>query len=121
MLSDVPNQGLGHYNCTSVVVNLSVFFPLMVGNYIEQNEFYRDTAQVVGWAWGANIHGHGQSVNSLFPLNVSVGLGTNFVARDVLRATSIDDAVARATVSGQGNGAHFNLGNFHRPHQQVQI
>lgn len=67
------------------------------------------------------MHGHGQSVNALMPLNVTMGLGTNFVARDVLRSTSLKDAVKRATVSGQGNGQHFNLGNFHTPHQQVMI
>ena len=76
---------------------------------------------VVGWAWGANLHGHGQSVNALFPINVSIGLGTNFVARDVLRSTSLDDAVKRATVKGQGNGQHFNLGNTRTPLHQAMV
>lgn len=69
---------------------------------------------MVGWAWGFNSHGHGQSVNVLFPNKCVRGLGMNFVARHVLEATSLDDAIARANVGGapHAEGQNFNVGNI---------
>ena len=75
-------------------------------------------------AWGFNQHGHGHSINALYPLlspaNTTVGLAVNFVARNVLEATSLDDAVRRASVPAEA-GQHFNMGNTHTPDEQVMV
>lgn len=38
-----------------------------------------------------------------------------FVSRDVLEASGLDDAIARASVDGQGGGLHFNLASTSSP------
>ena len=67
---------------------------------------------LAGWAWGVNDNGLALSINALtVPVDVSkAGLGVTFVARSVLGASSIHDAVTRAQISGQASGQHFNLG-----------
>lgn len=76
---------------------------------------------VVGWAWGFNSHGLAQSVNAIFPLNVTVGVGVNFLARDVLNARSLDDAIHRACTPKLASGMHFNLGSLHEKNRQVML
>eukprot|EP00037_Helgoeca_nana_P007029 m.64290 g.64290 ORF g.64290 m.64290 type:complete len:406 (+) comp17862_c0_seq1:25-1242(+) len=65
---------------------------------------------LAGWAWGVNAHGVAMSVNALTVPTTKVGLGVAFVARSVLGAASLDDAINRASVKGQASGQHFNLG-----------
>ena len=60
-----------------------------------------------------NTHGIGQSINALSPLNVSLGVGINFLARDVLNAASLDDAAARACAATAASGQNLNLGSVH--------
>lgn len=48
-------------------------------------------------------------MNALTAAEAGIGLGVNFVCRDILDATSTDDAVARASRPGMGGAAHFNL------------
>merc|ERR1719272_1916136 len=70
---------------------------------------------MVGWAWGFNSNGMGQSVNVLFPFDkCRVGLGMNFVARHVLEATSLEDALQRASIGAVPHafGLNFNLGSL---------
>lgn len=64
-----------------------------------------------GWAWGYNRF-VAHSVNALTPAAAGLGLGINFVVRDLLDATSADDAVRRASRPGLGGAAHFNLADL---------
>ena len=76
---------------------------------------------VVGWAWSFNSHGMAQSVNALMPTDVRVGIGVNFLARDVSKATSLADAQARACAPGLASGQHFNLGSVREKDMQLLI
>jgi len=75
----------------------------------------------VGWAWGFNSHGMAQSVNALAPVNVSIGIGVNFLARDVLNSQSLNDAISRACVAEVATGQNFNLGSIHDGSRQLLI
>ena len=67
-----------------------------------------------GWAWSYNTNGLVFTVNGLFVLPTTpLGLGINFVARDLLDSTTVDDAVTRANRTGQDGGSHFNVGDIH--------
>lgn len=90
-----------------------------IGNFSYVGFAYAPNA--AGWAWGFNSHGMAQSVNALSPTNVTVGIGVNFLARDVLNAASLDEAIARACVKGLASGQHFNLGSIHEKDRQVMI
>lgn len=76
---------------------------------------------VVGWAYGINTHGLGQSINALSPLNVTLGAGINFLARDVLNAASLDDAATRACAAPAASGQNLNVGSVHEPGRQLLI
>ena len=52
----------------------------------------------------------------LLALASGLGLGVTFVSRDCLEASGLDDAIARASVGGQGGGLHFNLASTSSPH-----
>jgi hypothetical protein len=51
--------------------------------------------------------------------HIQVGLASGFVARDVLEARSLDDAIGRVSVAGQGSGLSANMGIVTDPHRQV--
>ena len=69
-----------------------------------------------GWAWGFNANGVVFSVNALTvppPGNLSSGrLAVNFVARSLLDAASVQDALELASVPGHASGQHVNLASF---------
>lgn len=77
--------------------------------------------QLAGWAYGMNSHGVAHSVNALFPGVVRPGAAVQFVARDVLDAASLDDAVRRVSRSDNAGGQHFNIGSLHEPYRQVSV
>ena len=89
----------------------------------EQYVGFAYAGTVVGWAWGFNNHGHAHSVNAipLAPNQTTVGKGVNFVARDVLRATSLDDALRRGSVANQATAQHFNFGNYNTPGRHISL
>ena len=62
-----------------------------------------------GNALGFNSNGVYFSVNNVRPLNNKPGLGRHFVARSLLDAASLDDALKRATVPGQSSGFNYNI------------
>merc|ERR1712159_220529 len=103
---------LGHY---LVFANISSSGELYVG--------FAYAGVVVGWAWGFTGHGHAHSVNAMpVALNATkMGIGNNFVAREVLRAQSVAAALALATVSNQANGQHFNMGNAHESGKHYSV
>ena len=54
------------------------------------------------------------SVNSLFPKKYALsGVGTAFVARSLLEASDIDDAVRRAADARVSTAMSYNLGSTH--------
>jgi hypothetical protein len=83
--------------------------------------FVYDAQAVAGWAWSINSHGLAHSVNALFPTNMSIGLATSLLARDVGSATSLDDAARRACRPEVASGQHFNLGSLAEPDRQLMI
>lgn len=57
-----------------------------------------------------NEHGVVGSQNGLYPNHCLYGgLGRNFVSRHLVAATSLEDAIARATMGNQATGHSFNL------------
>lgn len=65
-----------------------------------------------GWAWGYNSAGVCLSSNALTPNPTKVGRAASLVAADALFfSTSLEDAIARCCIDGQGGGQHFNLGS----------
>ena len=66
-----------------------------------------------GWAWSYNTKGLVFTVNGLYVLpNTALGLGINFIARDLLDATSLTDVVVRGNRPDQDGGSHFNVGDI---------
>lgn len=63
-----------------------------------------------GNALGFNDHGICFTVNNVCPLNNRPGVGRHFVARSLLEATSLDDAIQRTTVPDQASGFNYNIG-----------
>ena len=57
----------------------------------------------------SNEAGVGHTVNALHPTNVRLGVGRHFVARSLLEARTLDDAVQRATVADQACGFNYNI------------
>ena len=80
-----------------------------------------------GNALGFNRAGICFSVDNVQPRNIEIGLVRHFIARSLLAATSLDDAIARATVAGRAGGFSYTIGSIHErrivivetaPHQQ---
>ncbi|KDO32798.1 hypothetical protein SPRG_19422 [Saprolegnia parasitica CBS 223.65] len=69
-------------------------------------------------AFGANDNGVAFSLNYVEPLDIdSNGLGRGFVSRDLLAATSYDDAIERVTQPNQATGHNIQL--MDTVHQRV--
>ncbi|GMI07463.1 hypothetical protein TrLO_g7606 [Triparma laevis f. longispina] len=71
--------------------------------------------QLSGWAWSLNRHGICQSINALTSYNGEIGIGVNFLARSLLDASSLDEAISLTKNINNGGGQHFNLGQFQNP------
>jgi hypothetical protein len=65
-----------------------------------------------GNAFGFNAEGVCISVDDVRPREVRVGVGRHFVARSLLEARSLDDAVARATLPDRASGFSYTLGSL---------
>lgn len=76
---------------------------------------------VVGWAWGFSATGHAHSVNALSPKGAQKGLSNNFIGRDVLRSSSLDNAVMRAAPAETATGQHFNVGHRDVRGKQISV
>lgn len=64
-----------------------------------------------GNAFGFNDQGICFSVDNVRPIYRQAGLGRHFVARSLLEAESMADAIERVTVSGQASGFHYTIGS----------
>jgi hypothetical protein len=65
-----------------------------------------------GNACGYNRAGVMHTVDAVSPRAVRVGLGRHFIARSLLDAVSLDDAIRRATLPGRGAGFTYNVGSL---------
>lgn len=65
-----------------------------------------------GNACGFNSEGVCFSIDSVQPQYKKVGVGRHFIARSLLEAASLDDAVARATVPGRASGFGYSIGSI---------
>jgi hypothetical protein len=65
-----------------------------------------------GNASGFNEFGILHSINHVAPRPVKVGLARHFIARSLLEARSLEDAVRRVTISGRAAGFNYNIGSL---------
>ena len=66
-----------------------------------------------GNAFGYNAKGICYAVDNLRPLNIRIGLGRQFLARALLDAASIADALARVSPDGRASGFSYTIGSIH--------
>lgn len=64
-----------------------------------------------GNAFGCNSAGICFSVDNVRPRHIELGIGRHFIARSLLAATSLDDAIARATAPGRAGGFSYTIGS----------
>jgi len=75
-----------------------------------------------GNAFGFNTHGICYSIDNIRPNNIRVGVGRHFLARSLLDATSLDDAIQRVTVDGRASGFSYTIGSIsERRIMQVEV
>jgi hypothetical protein len=65
-----------------------------------------------GNAFGFNASGVLHTIDAVSPRQVEVGLGRHFLARALLDACSLRDAIRRVTVPGQAAGFTYNIGSM---------
>ncbi len=65
-----------------------------------------------GNAFGFNAEGLCFSVDHVQPRDAGVGVGRHFIARSLLEARSLDDAIGRATVPGRASGFSYTIGSI---------
>jgi predicted choloylglycine hydrolase len=64
-----------------------------------------------GNAFGFNQHGLFFSVDHIQPHVTQVGIGRHFIARSMLEAPSLQEAIDRATVPNQASGFSYTIGS----------
>jgi len=72
-----------------------------------------------GNAFGFNAEGICFSVDHVQPRNGGVGVARHFIARSLLEARSLDDAIERATVPGRASGFSYTIGSI--PERRIVI
>ena len=65
-----------------------------------------------GNALGFNAEGICFSVDHVQPRDVRHGVSRHFIARSLLEARSLDDAIKRATVAGRASGFSYTIGSI---------
>ncbi|XP_057968849.1 uncharacterized protein LOC131158189 isoform X2 [Malania oleifera] len=73
---------------------------------------YTYAGELPSCAFGFNSNGFAFTLNSVPPYEdeiVAGGIGRNFISRDLLEATSIDDALVRIRAAGTSVGHSYNL------------
>lgn len=73
---------------------------------------YTYAGELPSCAFGFNSHGLAFTLNSVPPVDseiVAGGIGRNFISRDLLEATSIEDAISRVRSSEVSVGHSYNL------------
>ena len=67
---------------------------------------------ICGNAFGFNAEGICFSVDHVQPRHGGVGAARHFIARSLLEARSLDDAIERATVPGRASGFSYTIGSI---------
>ncbi len=67
-----------------------------------------------GNAFGFNDRGICFAVDNVRPLSSEPGLARHFVARSLLEAETLDDAIIRVTIADQASGFHYTIGSVTR-------
>ena len=65
-----------------------------------------------GNAFGFNEFGILHSINNVAPRQVKVGAARHFIARSLLEARSMEEAVQRVTIPGRAAGFNYNIGSL---------
>jgi predicted choloylglycine hydrolase len=65
-----------------------------------------------GNAFGLNEEGIGFTIDLVQPRKTRMGLARQFIARSLLEARSLDDAIARVTVPGRAGGFSYTIGSM---------
>jgi len=65
-----------------------------------------------GNAFGFNEAGILHTVNHVAPRPIKVGLSRHFLARDLLDARTLDEAIRNITVSDRASGFNYNIGSL---------
>ena len=112
----VENSGWGHNEDGSFADrDLFYFVSANISSEKQSASYFAFTyaGRLSGWAWGYNSFGVAITVNGLFvPKTTPLGLGINFIARDLLSSANTSDAVSRASRPNQDGGSHFNVGDI---------
>jgi len=72
-----------------------------------------------GNAFGFNAEGICFSVDHVQPRNGGVGVGRHFIARSLLEARSLDDAIERVTVPERASGFSYTIGSI--PERRIVV
>jgi len=72
-----------------------------------------------GNAFGFNAEGICFSVDHVQPRHVRMGVGRHFIARSLLEARSLDDAIKRVTVPERASGFSYTIGSI--PERRVVL
>jgi predicted choloylglycine hydrolase len=64
-----------------------------------------------GNAFGFNAEGVCFSIDNVRPRDARVGVGRHFIARSLLEARSLEDAIERVTVAGRALGFSYTIGS----------
>ena len=103
---------LGGHNEDGSAVDNDLFYFVSANTSSSSYFSFTYAGRLSGWAWSYNTHGLVFTINGLFVLpNTQLGLGINFVARDLLDSKSMKDAIRRSKRPGQDGGSHFNVGD----------
>eukprot|EP00033_Pygsuia_biforma_P000221 GCRY01000279.1.p1 GENE.GCRY01000279.1~~GCRY01000279.1.p1 ORF type:complete len:378 (+),score=75.18 GCRY01000279.1:60-1193(+) len=85
------------------------------GNHLYAYTGYAYPGTLAGMAFGFNDNGVCYSTNEVFPKEMIVGgLARYFINRDLLRSTSPEDVIARASVKNGACGFSFNVASTRR-------
>ena len=83
---------------------------------------YAYPGYLVGIAFGMTSSGLGMSCNAVFPASANPdGAGDTFISRDILAASSMDDAIFRAVPNSVSNGLSLNFISMVEDQQAKQI
>jgi predicted choloylglycine hydrolase len=66
-----------------------------------------------GNAFGFNAEGICFSIDNVRPRGTRLGVGRHFIARSLLEAPSLDDAIKRVTVPGRASGFGYTIGSIY--------
>ncbi|MCL7452291.1 MAG: C45 family peptidase [Anaerolineae bacterium] len=123
----LPKEGCGCFDCAVVTEDAA-----LLGHNEDGLSAFRDNLYVIhaqvedkpaftalsypgflcGNAFGFNAAGICFSCDSVHPQQIVVGIGRHLLARSLLEATSLEDAIRRVTVPGRASGFSYSIGSI---------